>query len=318
MKFLALDIRLLAIPLFLFAGSCTNDPGEEEKPPSGSKSVYGGFHVNMVPHSENSQGYTTVLGKFFDGASPSPVGWKEAGASGSCKVFIPKIPFCPVPCDIQAACVEDGVCQDYADPVVIGQVTVEGLATKAGATSFAMNPIANNYQPANNVIVAFPPFAEGGAVTFSASGDTAAPAFAVSSKGIPPLALLNDTISLEDGKPVILRWTPPAQPGNSRISVDVDISHHGGSRGMIECEGPDTGEMAIAGALVDQLKALGISGFPKLEIARKAVGVHPEFEVELVLESRVTKYIGIPGLISCSDDPDCPDGQTCADDMQCK
>src|SRR5690606_38456471 len=142
--------------------------------------------------------------------------------------------------------------------------------------------------------------------------------FTVSAKGIPPLVLLNDSISLEDGKPVDLRWTPPAQPGNSRISVDVDISHHGGSRGMIECEGPDNGAMIIAGALVDQLKALGISGFPKMEISRQAVGVHPEFEVELVLESRVTKYIGIPGLISCSDHLDCPDGQTCADDMQCK
>lgn len=313
-----LDIRFWAIPLFLFAASCTNDPGDGGNPPAGGKSAYGGFQVNLIAPSILSQGYTSVLGKFFDGVSPSPVGWREAGASGSCKVYTPSTPFCPASCGSEAACVKDGVCQDYADPISVGQVTVTGLTTRSGAKTFSMNIISNNYQPASDVIVAFPPFAEGDAVTFSASGDTAASAFTVSAKGIPPLTVLNDTITLEDGKPVLLRWTPPAQPSNSRISVDMDISHHGGSRGMIECEGPDTGEMEIDGGLVDQLKALGISGFPKLEIARKATGVNPEFEVELVLESRVVKYLTIPGIISCGDDPDCPDGQTCQDDLQCK
>lgn len=334
MKIFKLDIRILAIPLFLFAASCTSDPGEgdpppvppKEEPPAQTKPAFGSFQVNLIAPSANSQGYTSVLGRFYDGVSPSPVGWKAAGTSGSCKVYTPTTPFCPAGCGSQAACVDNGVCQDYADPVVVGEVTVTGLKTKANDTTFKMNPISNNYQPVSGVVVAFPPFTEGAAVTFSAAGDTTGAAagdtgiaaFVVTAKGIPPLNVINDSIVLADGLPVNLKWSPPTQSGNSRISVYVDISHHGGSKGKIECEGPDTGEMEIAAALVDQLKALGISGFPKLEIARKGVAASSDAEVELVLESRITKYLTIPGIISCEDDTGCPTGQTCQDDLQCK
>ena len=106
--------------------------------------------------------------------------------------------------------------------------------------------------------------------------------------------------------------------GKSAISVRVDISHHGGIKGAIECEGPDNGSLEIAATLVDKLKALGVSGFPKIDISRKATGTHPDVHVDLTIESTVEKSLTIPGIISCTGDDECPTGQTCKQDLKCQ
>lgn len=306
--------RIWVFPLFLFVGSCMNDPGGGAKPPTGNQSTSGSFQVSLL----EAEGYTSVLGRVFSGPSPSSIVWKEAGKSGSCKVLTPRVPFCETPCGSAAACVEDNKCQDFPKPIGVGKVVVKGLKTKSGATSFTMDPIQKSYQPPGGVIVDFPPFAEGDAVTISAGGDTAVGAFSVSAPGITPLKVLNDTITLLDGKPINLEWTAPGNPAASTISVKVDISHHGGSKGKIECEGPDTGRLEISASLVDQLKALGVSGFPEIEITRKSAGTNPVVHVDLILESMVSKFLSIPGLISCNPGDECPAGQTCQQDLQCK
>jgi hypothetical protein len=179
-----------------------------------------------------------------------------------------------------------------------------------------MDPVVHAYQSTERLN--FPPFAEGDAVSFSASGDSGVSAFNVSSRGISPLVLLNDSLTLADGKPINLEWTPPKSAGATVISVEVDISHHGGIKGKIECEGADDGKLEIAAALVDKLKALGVSGYPNIGISRKATTTNAAVHEDLVLESGITKALAIPGLISCEDDDGCPDGQTCQKDLQCK
>ncbi len=75
----------------------------------------------------------------------------------------------------------------------------------------------------------------------------------------------------------------------------------------------------VPASLLDQLKALGISGFPKVEIARRAVGsTDPPAQVDLVVESMVTGLLDIPGVVSCNGDDDCPQGQTCGSDFRCR
>lgn len=291
-----------------------NDPGGEPKPPKGNQTTTGSFQVSLL----EDEGYSSVLGQVYTGTTPASVIWKEAGQGGSCKVLTPRVPFCEVPCGSAAACVEDNKCQDFPKTIGVGKVVVKGLKTKSGATSFTMDPILKSYQPPGGVIVDFPPFAEGDAVTISASGDTSVGAFTITAAGISPLKVLNDTIVLSDGKPINLEWTVPKTSTPSTISVMVDISHHGGSRGKIECEGPDSGKLEISASLVDQLKALGVSGFPKIEITRKSAGSNPAVHVDLILESRITKSLSIPGLVSCTGNEECPAGQTCQQDLRCK
>ena len=306
------------------AASCTNEPEEIVKvpdvivkPPDSSK-TYGNFQVSLVAPTPISQGFTSVLGALYNGPTPSPLNWKETAKSGSCTLLTPKAPFCEPACGSGATCVSENKCQDYPKAVAAGKVTVTGIKTKAGATEFTMDPQNKSYQPAGGLVLDFPPFAEGDAVLFSAAGDTVTAAFTIPAKGIRQLQILNDSIVLADGKAISLQWTPPANPANSIVSVLVDISHHGGTKGKIECAGPDNGALEISAALVDQLKALGVSGFPKIEIARRAVGKSPDNNAELVLESMVNMALNIPGLISCGDDVDCPDGKTCQKDLQCK
>ncbi|MDB5051940.1 MAG: putative secreted protein [Fibrobacteres bacterium] len=306
------------LPLFLFVFACTNDPGDDGKPATGTHATSGSFQVSLVAPTDISQGFTSVLGKVYTGPAPSSLIWEEAAKSGECRLLKPRVPFCEQSCGSGAICVEDNQCRDFPKSVGIGRVSVTGLKTKSGAVSFAMDPVVNSYQPTGGIILDFPPFAEGDAVTFSASGDTGASAFTVSAVGISPLEVLTDSLTLADGKPISLEWTPPKSAGATVISVAVDISHHGGIKGKIECEGPDDGKLEIAAALVDQLKALGVSGYPNIGISRKATSTNAAVHVDLVLESGITKALIIPGLISCEDNDGCPDGQTCQKDLQCK
>ena len=85
------------------------------------------------------------------------------------------------------------------------------------------------------------------------------------------------------------------------------------------CESPDSGSLDVSASLLDQLKELGLSGFPKIEVARRTMGsTDPPAQVDLVVESRVTKFLEIPGVTSCNGDGDCPGGQTCRPDFRCQ
>jgi hypothetical protein len=200
----------------------------------------------------------------------------------------------------------------------VGKLTLTGAKTKDGATTVTMDPILNGYQMTAGTNLAYDPFTEGDPVSVSAAGDTVLGKFSVSAKAISRLAVLNDSIVLADGKPIQLRWTPPGKDVGSRVSVAVDISHHGGAKGKIECETADNGTLDIDASLVDALKALGVSGFPRIELSRKSVGTNAQVHVDLEIESPITKLVSIPGLISCSGDEECPEGKTCQQDLQCK
>lgn len=317
MKFFQSCLRILILSFPLLAASCTNDPdygGKERR----IEKIYGNFQVSLVEPTAVSQGFTSVLGVMYDDPTPSPLHWKETAKSGRCALLTPNAPFCEKPCGSGAACVADNMCRDYPNAVGAGKVSVNGIRIKDGAASFEMDPRNDSYQPPGGLQLAFPPFAEGDAVRFSAAGDTGAAAFSLSAKGIAPLQILDDSIVLAAGQAISLKWAPPSNTAYSTVSVMVDISHHGGTKGKIECAGPDNGAMEISASLADQLKALGVSGFPKIEIARRAIGTSAINNVYLVLESMVNRPLHIPGLVSCDDDEDCPDGRICQQDFQCK
>jgi hypothetical protein len=115
-------------------------------------------------------------------------------------------------------------------------------------------------------------------------------------------------------------WKPPGIPGLSRIRLKLDISHHGGSKGEIDCDAEDTGSLEVPGSLVTQLLNLGVAGFPSFLLTRSSVGstVIEPGRVDLTVLSDVEHPVDVMGLVSCTDDNSCPKGQTCQTDLSCK
>jgi hypothetical protein len=148
--------------------------------------------------------------------------------------------------------------------------------------------------------------------------------FGIEAVAIAPLAgLTPGPLVFAPQSATELRWTPPASAADSRVRVRVDISHHGGQKGEIVCDAPDSGSLVISARLGAGLIDLGVAGFPSLEIVREAASATPvgTGRVELAIASPVTIELEIPGLVSCDEPGEpsgCPDGQRCGVDRRCQ
>lgn len=285
-----------------------------------SKVLAGAFQVSLVAPVPASMtpGYTAVVGKVYDGPSPSLIIWTQTRQEGVCKLLKPSVPFCNTPCTGGAVCVAADKCQKYPSGQDVGAVKVSGLKTADGAMEFTMTAIAKNYQPPAGVSLPYPAFTEGAAIKFDAAGGPYAP-FSLQTTGISPLTLQNGTIALAMNQAVALSWNAPTKAG-AKVHVKLDISHHGGSKGMIECDADDSGALTLPAALITELLSLGAAGFPTIIVTRTSTGsaVIAPGRVDLVVSSEVEKEVVVPGVTSCNDSKDCPMGQTCQADLTCK
>ncbi|MBN1759979.1 MAG: hypothetical protein JW863_16755 [Chitinispirillaceae bacterium] len=260
---------------------------------------------------------SSLLGRINDGPTPSNLVWEEADAVGGCKLYKRRIPVCMDGCGSTSACVEDDSCQPYPKGINVGTMTVTGLKTVDGATSFTVDPLSNNYQLIG-ITLQYPPADEGDLITISAAGSGTVPPFSMSARGIKPLKLLNESIPCGDGQDINLKWEPPADPSQSVIHYFVDLSHHGGIKGKIEGTCPDNGSFTIPATLLDRLKSYGVFGYPKIEVTRMATGINATVKVKLIIESKVTMLLDIPGIYSCMEASECPDGLTCGEGFLCR
>jgi hypothetical protein len=201
----------------------------------------------------------------------------------------------------------------YPTTLDAGLVAVSGFKINNVKTPFSMEYLAGNYQ---SPTLDLPPCSEGDTVTFAVAGASTVPAFTLSARGITPLVLLNDSFPCPDGQPLDVRWAPPTVTGISSIYILIDISYHGTSKGKIECNGEDDGSLTIPATLLDKLKTYGISGYPKIEIYRRSIGTNTTANTKLIFESKVIRFLSIPGIISCSNNSQCPNG-TCGSDQRC-
>jgi hypothetical protein len=284
-----------------------------------STSASGGADVvKLVPDTAT----TSVTGSVYEAPLPKEVIWELRDEQGDCRLLEPRVPFCDPRCEDVlpgSICVEDDQCVPTPLRHSVGTVTLRGLQLEGGGTEFSMDPIGANPNYTTAQRFTYPPFAEGDTVSVETSGGDYEP-FQIESQGISPLQVLGgEEVSLEEDQPVALQWTPAGQAGDSRIRVVLDISHHGGQEGEIICDVEDTGSLEIPASLATRLLLLGYSGFPTILIERRAVGsveIQPG-RVELVVNCLNERPVAIPGLISCTDDSQCPEGQTCQDDLQC-
>jgi hypothetical protein len=328
-----LALRALTAAVGLLLGACgtSDDPPTDETPPdetpdetpTGDPNVLAGtFQVSLVPpvttQGSQAPGYTSLVGKVYDGPVPSQLIWEQAAQAGDCKLVTPRVPFCATPCGGSAVCVENDTCKPYPTARSVGTIQVSGVHPASGATTFSMNPIANNYQPTASVSLPYPAFSEGEEITLSAAG-AYYPAFTLKGHGIAPLQLLSNTLTLQRGQPLALQWTPAGQKNLSTLHVKLDISHHGGTKGMIECDTADTGALELPATLVSQLLDLGVAGYPTILLTRKAVGsvtIAPG-RLDLLVSSEVEHAVVVPGVTSCTANSDCPSGKTCKSDLTC-
>jgi hypothetical protein len=291
------------------AGSAGTGSGDASK-------LVGAFQLKLTPFSDLGPATTSINGRVSDGPTPVTTIWEKARTDGDCTLSTPRVPFCSTPCGGGAACVEDDTCLPYPTARSAGTVTVTGVKAVDGSTTFDLSPTNNNYQAL--IALAYPPFAEGDPVRFAAAGGDFTP-FNLSSKGIAPLTLQSTELALESGQPLPVTWTKGSE-SSAKIHVSLDISGHGGTKGVIECDSSDSGALTISAALITKLLDLGVAGFPTVKVTRHVTDstVIAPGRVELEISSTVEQSVTVEGLISCTDDKNCPDGQSCQTDLTCK
>jgi hypothetical protein len=277
----------------------------------------GDFTVELKAPEGSTPGATSFTGRVRNAPLLAADGyvWTLLDESGDCQLTKPEAPFCDPECATGTKCVAADTCREAPEQQDVGTVTVDGLELTSGETQFTVDvqsPNAKLYLP--TVKFDYPPCTAGDKLSLQAAGGVYE-AFSIDATCIDPLEITTgDVVTLEKGKATTLTWTAPAEPDASKILIEIDISHHGGQTGQINCEVDDTGSFTIPETLTTQLISLGYAGFPDVALTRIAKGyatIEPG-RVDFSMVSNVDLPIDIPGLTSCDgDNSNCPNGQEC-------
>ncbi len=274
----------------------------------------GSFIVELVRATATDPARTSLQGAVSDGPTPSAIVWDPIDTAGGCTLSKPRAPFCSPACAGGAVCVEDGQCAGQPTTQSLGPIQVTGL----GASAFTVTPILNAYQLPVDLTLPFPPAAEGMDVGVSVASGLYGP-FALHARAVAPLSS-EGVLTLQKNSAATVVWQAPAQPDVARLQVKLDISHHGGSTGMITCDVADTGTLDIGANLITELINLGVAGYPRISLSRVSTGsaaIAPGV-VTLQVISTVVRDVLIPGYTSCNTAADCPAGKTCLPSSLCQ
>ena len=281
---------------------------------SNADAVVGSFITSLIGATESDAAYTTVSGKVYDGATPLTVAWDLRSSSGGCQLLEPRAPFCDPACSNGAVCVEDDQCVGYPTAQDLGPVVMKGL----GDADITMKPVASSYSLPGDLTLPYPPAAEGAAQSVEVAGGPFG-AFSIASKMVAPL-VSEGTLTISDGKPLDLDWNVPSDQTLARMQIKIDISHHGGTKGKIECDVEDSGKLQVSAALISSLIQLGVAGFPSVSLMRVATGsaaIAPG-KVTFQVLSSATRVLVVSGVQSCNTASDCPTGKACKQDLTCE
>lgn len=269
--------------------------------------LHGSFTFEVVEETQEVMAFTRFSGSAFEGEYPPSFPLTLDTTDGDCELWVPTNASCPDGCS-GGVCTADGVCSKFPKEASAGDVTVDGIE----GGQFTVSPVTTRfvYQAPN--ALPSPPCTEGSTVTVSGNG------FSAEVKCIKPLTFTSAIpVPVMSGSPVALTWEPGSEP-SARINVKLDIAHHGGRKGEIQCDVPDTGSFSIPAALVTKLVNLGLAGFPTIgvkRIVRATATGQPE--IELVMASPVERAVDT-GVQSCNDSSECDDGETCTEARLCE
>lgn len=261
----------------------------------------GNFTVELHPEDK----YAVIGGQIFEAPQPSATPLDVAQEQSGCKLLIPRAVSCTPECATTSVCTGNNQCTPKPNPVSLGTVHVEGLGGRAidmeaqkPAYAYAGPTLADTY----------PPCKEGDDIKLTSD------LLSINGKCIATLDLLGPTpLAIRSGQAADLSWTPPGKTNISRIQIRLEISHHGGYKGEIDCDVPDSGSFSIPEPLVTALIARGIGGYPTIKVTRSSsAAASNQPGVKLVMPSLVERAVD-HGVQSCGgqDAPPCPSGQTC-------
>lgn len=321
MAFRCLGLRVL--PCIVLIAACSSDDGEPSSTASAGTSGSGGQQAGgdaaSIPYAPCSEAasvggftleladdYTSLEGKVFDAVDPRLVRTVVA-SEGTCRLLTPPSLLCDPGCATSTeVCAPDNQCVPVPVGHGVGSVSVSGLAS---AVEMTANAATGNYRA--SPALPHPGFEPGADVRLSASGGDYAP-FELRGWGIALLEVTSE-ITVTEGQPSLIRWTPPVEAGPAHVLATLDVNNHGSTEASIECDFPDTGEGEIPASLVDALIAQGTSGFPSISLTRRtasSASIEPGC-VQFLVTSTLDLDVSLTGLTSCDTDAECPDGQTC-------
>lgn len=279
--------------------------GSSAQSGSGPTGTVGTFSVVLNPAIDETGPYTSVFGKVYGDLYPTDVIETAVAENDVCTVYKFSRHTCVSPaCTTSQACIEGNVCADIPSLVSVGEVTLAGI----GGSSLKLSAVNNNYQFAGEID--YPGFDAGSDITLNAAGDHY-PAFSITTPGVAPMELSQDTYTLSKGTPLALEWTAESS-GTAKVEVELNISKHGGSAGFLKCEVDDTGTLTIPGDLISALIDLGVAGFPQLSVRRSnyAEAQVNSAKIGLEVAALATPKLEIEGYCSCFNNTDCG---SCAD-----
>jgi len=273
-----------------------------------SSGPYGLFDIHYI----GSSFYTDISGFMYDGPPADLVVWDKKKTEGDCSLYTPSTPFCDS-CPTGQVCVGTNLCRAQPATQSVGDVTLSGLNPPSGVNPLKLVVGGNNSYLCAETLPVPPCSTPGGAIRLDATGAGAYPAFSIPAECIAPLVLTTTAVALESGKPFSLTWTP-GTVADARITLEFDLSHHGGSKGQLRCDTGDTGSLTVSATLIKSLLDLGVTGFPWLTVSRVVKGTSTvgSGQAQLTVYSDFRfDDMDISGLKSCTDSSQCPSGQTC-------
>lgn len=260
---------------------------------------------------ESNEDYAYASGSVAEGVLPVAVLTLVAQA-GECTIWRRENPFCNPNCEPGFTCDLSGTCVPYPSNVSVGDVTIRGLER-----TIVMSPVVpgNNYF---NTTLSNPPWTPGQPIQLRTAGGDTWPEMTLF--GVSPPQLEPATLAwlVTSGEPLVLQWDPQPE-AHTEIVARLRIDQHGFTPSNIECIFTDDGEAEIPNALIDQLVALGLTGFPAGELFRRSmdsVEVEPGACIEFTPVSSRLPTVGVAGYTPCTADPQCPPGQICNEPLE--
>jgi len=284
----------------------TIDPGEVSVDGGCAQEVrWGGFSVDA------SEDYAVVDGKVLEGVVPTDV-LTEVISAGDCTIWRRENPFCDPACDPGQTCDLSGTCVPYPESQDVGTVTIQGLSS-----AVSMSPV----EPGNTYFdtsLSNPPWTPGDPISLSSSGGAYEPA---TMHGIAPdeMALGETEWELVPGQDFSVSWNSPSAGATTEVVLVLRIDQHGATPASLECVFPDTGSGVVASDTLDELIDAGLTGFPAGALSRRTID-HADIGsggcMEFITSSTRHPHVDIQGYTPCRTDEECPEGQTCNEELE--